>query len=721
MSTPSRPAGTSPSDHAPSTAQGALATRANRYEELLQLFVQAPGFVCFFRGPEHVYELANEAHAQLAQHKDIMGKSVREAFPELAEQGYFKILDDVYNSGQAFVGHALPLAIKPAPDIPAEQRFIDLVYQPIYSQDGEVIGIFSQGHDVTDRVLAETALKERQAELERLIEERTNALGAANAALELARKLQIDKMHLLQLFEQAPGFTAVILGADHRFEIANQAYYRLVGGRNLIGRTVREALPELIDQGFFELLDQVYVTGEPYIGRSIAATLQANPDVPSVTLYLDFIYQPILGADGKPIGIFVQGNDVTSQKNAQDEVRRYQNDLEKMIAERTVALDETRAALAHAQKLESVGKLTGGVAHDFNNILQVIGGNLHLLRAMTDNNPATTKRLEIALRAVDRGAKLSGQLLAFARRQPLQPAVINLARTVRNMDDMLRRALGEAIDIEIIGGGGLWNTQVDPGQLENVLLNLALNSRDAMNGCGKLTIEIANAMLDDEYIASIPDIKPGQYVVLSVSDTGAGMTPDVLEQAIEPFFTTKPPGDGTGLGLSMAYGFVKQSGGHFKIYSEPGVGTTVRIYLPRSLEREDATPDDMERAVVGGSETILVVEDDKDVQLTVVSLLQELGYQVLKADDAESALSILKSGVHVDLLFSDVVMPGNLRSPELARQAKLLLPNIAVLFTSGYTQNAIVHGGRLDPGVHLLSKPYRREQLAKKVRSLLED
>nr|WP_293775979.1 ATP-binding protein [uncultured Oxalicibacterium sp.] len=528
-------------------------------------------------------------------------------------------------------------------------------------------------------------------------------------------------MHLLQLFEQAPGFTAVILGADHRFEIANQAYYRLVGGRNLIGRTVREALPELIDQGFFELLDQVYVTGEPYIGRSIAATLQANPDVPSVTLYLDFIYQPILGADGKPIGIFVQGNDVTSQKNAQDEVRRYQNDLEKMIAERTVALDETRAALAHAQKLESVGKLTGGVAHDFNNILQVIGGNLHLLRAMTDNNPATTKRLEIALRAVDRGAKLSGQLLAFARRQPLQPAVINLARTVRNMDDMLRRALGEAIDIEIIGGGGLWNTQVDPGQLENVLLNLALNSRDAMNGCGKLTIEIANAMLDDEYIASIPDIKPGQYVVLSVSDTGAGMTPDVLEQAIEPFFTTKPPGDGTGLGLSMAYGFVKQSGGHFKIYSEPGVGTTVRIYLPRSLEREDATPDDMERAVVGGSETILVVEDDKDVQLTVVSLLQELGYQVLKADDAESALSILKSGVHVDLLFSDVVMPGNLRSPELARQAKLLLPNIAVLFTSGYTQNAIVHGGRLDPGVHLLSKPYRREQLAKKVRSLLED
>jgi len=718
MSNPPLHPGTSPTDR---STQHAPNTQTSRYEDLLQLFVQAPGFVCFFRGPEHVYELANEAHAQLAQHKDIMGKSVREAFPELAAQGYFKLLDDVYNTGKAFVGRALPITIEPTPGAAAEQRFIDLVYQPIFDADHKVIGIFSQGSDVTDRVKAETEVENRQRALEQLIEERTAALDKANAALELARSLQNDKAHLLHLFEQAPGFTCVLNGPEHRFEIANQAYYRLVGDRELIGKTVRDALPELVNQGFFELLDQVFATGEPYIGRSIAATLNTRTDVPNATIYIDFVYQPILGADKKPIGIFVQGNDVTSQKSAQDEVRRYQNDLEKMIAERTAALVETRAALLHSQKLESVGKLTGGVAHDFNNILQVISGNLHLLRAMTDNNPATAKRLEIALRSVDRGAKLSSQLLAFARRQPLQPTIINLARAVRNMDDMLRRALGEAIDVETIATGGLWNTQVDPSQLENVILNLALNSRDAMQGRGKLTIEIANAMLDDEYVATTPDIKAGQYVVLAVSDTGSGMTAEILEQAIEPFFTTKPPGDGTGLGLSMAYGFVKQSGGHFKIYSEPAVGTTVRIYFPRSLDKEDETPADTERAVVGGSETILVVEDDKDVQLTVVALLQELGYQVLKADDAESALSILKSGVHVDLLFSDVVMPGNLRSPELARQAKIILPNIAVLFTSGYTQNAIVHGGRLDPGVQLLSKPYRREQLAKKVRSMLEN
>jgi CheY-like chemotaxis protein len=287
------------------------------------------------------------------------------------------------------------------------------------------------------------------------------------------------------------------------------------------------------------------------------------------------------------------------------------------------------------------------------------------------------------------------------------------------MDDLLRRALGENIEVETIVAGGLWNTIVDIHQLENVILNLAINARDAMPEGGKLTMELANGMLDDDYVAGLLDVPAGQYVMLAVTDTGTGMPPDVLERAFDPFFTTKPEGSGTGLGLSMAYGFVKQSGGHTRIYSEVGHGTTVKIYLPRSTETAIEPPARPSVRLLGGTETILVVEDDLKVQSTVVDTLSGLGYSVLKADGAEQALTVIRSGIHIDLLFTDVVMAGSLRSPDMAAQAAQLLPRLKVLFTSGYTQNAVIHGGRLDPGVELLSKPYSREQLAYKIRQIL--
>lgn len=383
-------------------------------------------------------------------------------------------------------------------------------------------------------------------------------------------------------------------------------------------------------------------------------------------------------------------------------------------------LEETRAALEHAQRLESIGKLTGGVAHDFNNILQVISGNLQLLIGAVYGNDTAERYAHTALKAVERGAKLSSQLLAFARRQPLQPMVLNMGRILRGMEDLLRRAIGETIDIEAIVSGGLWNATFDPHQLENVILNLAINARDAMPGGGKLTIELGNATLDDAYVARELDVPSGQYVQLAITDTGVGMTKEVLGRAIEPFFTTKPEGQGTGLGLSMAFGFVKQSGGHFRIYSELGHGTTIKMYFPRSYEREEVMPLSVPTKITGGTETILVVEDDLIVQQTVVEMLSSLGYAVLKADNGENALAVLKAGVHCDLLFTDVVMPGTLKSTDLARQAKAMLPSLEILYTSGYTQNAIIHGGRLDPGVQLLSKPYRREDLALKVHQILK-
>jgi CheY-like chemotaxis protein len=322
---------------------------------------------------------------------------------------------------------------------------------------------------------------------------------------------------------------------------------------------------------------------------------------------------------------------------------------------------------------------------------------------------------------VGRGAKLASQLLAFGRRQPLEPKAIHLGKFLNSFQDMVARTLGESIQIEVVSSAGLWNAMVDIAQIENAVLNLAINARDAMDGQGKLTIEVGNAFFDEEYVRKHADVNAGQYVMLAVSDTGSGMPAQVIAQAFEPFFSTKPEGKGTGLGLSMVYGFVKQSGGHITIYSEVGHGTTIRMYLPRTLEAEDIIVAVEEQVVIGGSETILVVEDDDQVRGIVVDLLRELGYQVLKAVDAQSAFAIVESGVKIDLLFSDVVMPGPMRSPELARKARERLPNIAVLFTSGYTQNAIVHGGRLDPGVELLSKPYTRDALARKIRHVISN
>jgi PAS domain S-box-containing protein len=383
------------------------------------------------------------------------------------------------------------------------------------------------------------------------------------------------------------------------------------------------------------------------------------------------------------------------------------------------AMRKTEAALQQAQKMETIGKLTGGVAHDFNNLLQVISGNLQLLAPEVSAMPTARRRVENALNSVQRGAKLASSLLAFARKQPLEPKVIRVSRLVAGMDDMLRRSLGEEIEIETVMSGGLWSTAIDPVQFENALLNLAINARDAMDGAGKLTIEVNNASLDAVYCAAHPDVAPGQYVMIGVSDTGAGMAPEVLNRAFEPFFSTKAEGKGTGLGLSMVYGLVKQSGGHVKIYSEVGEGSTVKLYLPRSHEVEDAYVALDTQPVVGGSETVLVVEDDEAVRATAVDILTGLGYRVLKAPDASAALTVIDSGVAIDLLFTDVVMPGPLRSPELARKAKERLPELAVLFTSGYTENAIVHGGRLDRGVELIGKPYTAEHLARKIRHVL--
>jgi len=381
--------------------------------------------------------------------------------------------------------------------------------------------------------------------------------------------------------------------------------------------------------------------------------------------------------------------------------------------------------LRQSQKMEAMGQLTGGIAHDFNNLLQAILGNLELAQRRIPDDDKLVRFLDVARKASLRGADLTQRLLAFSRKQTLEPEMVDVNKLVANMAELIQQTLGEDIEIETVLAGGLWKILVDLGQLENVILNLAINARDAMPEGGKLTIETLNTRLDQAYAGAHEEVNPGQYVMIGVTDTGIGMSPEVIEHAFDPFYTTKAQGKGTGLGLSMSHGFIKQSGGHIKIYSEAGEGTTVKLYLPRIMggarsPRIVEMPESTERM---GNETIFVVEDDPDVRFFVVNALSINGYHILEAEDGPAAIALLdkESISHIDLLLTDVVLPHGMNGRQVAEEIQKRFPKIKVLFTSGYTENAIVHQGKLDEDAELLAKPYTRETLSRKVRAALDD
>jgi signal transduction histidine kinase/CheY-like chemotaxis protein len=443
-------------------------------------------------------------------------------------------------------------------------------------------------------------------------------------------------------------------------------------------------------------------------------------------------------AKGRPARVVGVNVDITERKRMMAQLRAFTESLEEAVRERTRELEAENEArlkaeelLRQAQKMEAVGQLTGGVAHDFNNLLTVVLGGLDIIGRQLPAlgaSPAAERVAhgrDMALQGVQRAITLTDRLLAFSRQQPLEPKSIDANKLVSGTCEFLRRTLGEAISLENVLAGGLWRTFADSNQLENALLNLAFNARDAMPRGGKLTIETANCYLDEAYLRSVPEpVEPGQYVMIAVTDRGTGMDKATIEHAFEPFFTTKEAGRGTGLGLSQVYGFVRQSAGHVRIYSEPGEGTTVKIYLPRHRGPDDhaeAAEPAHPAAHMNGSETILVVEDDKALRAYAVESLAEHGYHVLAAATAGEALEILDTGKAVDLLFTDIIMPGGVNGRQLADNATRRRPGLKVLFTTGYTRNAIVHHGRLDPGVHMIGKPYSFSALGAKVRSLLDN
>ncbi|MGY4154265.1 MULTISPECIES: hybrid sensor histidine kinase/response regulator [Bradyrhizobium] len=547
------------------------------------------------------------------------------------------------------------------------QFWAHVVIDAIRSPEGDLVGFAKITRDLTERRAAETKLRESEEQFRLLVQSVTD--------------------YAIFMLDAGGHVASWNAGAQHIKGYAPE---------EIIGRHFSH---------FYTEADRV--AGLPGIGLETATRngrwehegQRVRKD--GTVFWAHVVIDAIRDDTGELLGFAKVTRDVTERREAEATLRAAQ------------------ASMIRSQKLEAIGQLTGGVAHDFNNLLQVISGNLQLLSKDIAGNARAEMRVQSALAGVARGSKLASQLLAFARRQPLEPRVVNAGRLIKNMDEMLRRAIGGEIEVETVVAGGLWNSLVDPDQLENAVLNLAINARDAMNGEGRLTIEASNAFLDDEYVRQHDELSAGQYVMIAVTDTGVGIPPDILERVYEPFFTTKTEDKGTGLGLAMVYGFVKQSGGHVKIYSEVGAGTTVKLYFPRAVASEDTVIGAPAGEVRGGEETVLVVEDDDEVREVAVSMLTELGYRVVKARDAASALVVIDSGIPIDLVFTDVMMPGSVRSPDLARKAKDRLPNVAVLFTSGYTQNAIVHGGRLDPGVELLAKPYTREALARKIRHVL--
>ncbi len=402
---------------------------------------------------------------------------------------------------------------------------------------------------------------------------------------------------------------------------------------------------------------------------------------------------------------YCSARDVTQEREARTEL--------------AAALD----ALRQSQKMEAVGHLTGGIAHDFNNLLTAISGSLELLgNRLTQGRLDDARRyINVAQSASKRAAALTHRLLAFARRQALDPRPTNVNRLVADMEELIRRTVGPAVRVEVVGAPDIWTTRVDPNQLENALLNLCINARDAMPEGGSLMIETSNQWIDDRG-ARDRDVPAGQYVTMSVTDTGTGMTPEVIARAFDPFFTTKPVGSGTGLGLSMIYGFARQSGGQVRIYSEVGQGATVCLYLPRHIggaETAEAQPELSAVAHAARGQAVLVVDDEPLVRMLVVDVLQELGYTAIEAGDGHSGLKLLQSAARIDLLITDIGLPGGLNGRQVADAARKLRPELKVLFITGYAENAVLSHGRIDAGMHVMTKPFAMEGLANRIRSLL--
>jgi PAS domain S-box-containing protein len=664
------------------------AKEALQIERLRQLFEQSPSFIAVLRGPEHRFELMNAAYLQLVGHRTLVGQPVREALPEVEGQGFFELLDGVYASGEPFRGDAVPIALQATPGAEPHHRYLDFVYQPIRESDGQISGIFVEGFDVTTRHDALEALRQSEAQFRTFAEAMPNHVWTSrpDGHLDWFNRRVYEYGGAAEGELNGAGWTAMVHPEDLPVAAARWAAAIASGETYETEFRLRRA-------------DGVY---RWHLARAVCLRSET-------------------GAIARWVGA---NTDIDDQKATAQALADLNSTLEEQVEARTAELMAAEEALRQSQKMEAVGQLTGGIAHDFNNLLAGISGSLQMLEARIAQGrfDAVPRYADAAQSAVKRAAALTQRLLAFSRRQTLDPRSVNANRLIAGMEELIRRTVGPAVQLEVVGAGGLWLTLVDPNQLENALLNLCINARDAMPHGGRLTIETANKWLDDR-AARERDLPPGQYVSLCVTDTGTGMSPEVAAQAFNPFFTTKPLGQGTGLGLSMIYGFARQSGGQVRIYSEVGLGTTMCIYLPRYAGSESEAEEGQGPAPAGyggHGETVLVVDDEPVLRMLIVDVLQDAGYKAVEAEDGPQALRVLQSGAPIDLLITDVGLPGGLNGRQVADAGRVLRPHLKVIFITGYAENAVVGNGRLEPGMQIITKPFSVGDLGEKIREMID-
>jgi PAS domain S-box-containing protein len=705
------------------TTARVLAERRQAAERERQraIFQQMPGFVAVLTGPEHVFEYVNDAYVAISGPRAFIGRSVREVFPELEGQGFDELLDRVYATGTPFAAQAMAIRLSAEND----DRYIDLVYEPLRDDSGEVTGIFVGGYDVTDRVRAE----ERRETLVRLtdkIQDLTEPNDIAFTASEIiGQALKVSRV----------GYGTIDPEAE-TLEVARD--WNAPGVETLAGVLPLRAYGSFIDslkRGEFISISDVELDERT---ASAAGALKSRSA-------RSFVNVPML-EQGRLVAVLFVNYDAVRAWSPEDlalirevaartrvAVERSRNegalrDLNASLQNRiAAALVEQRAmedALRQSQKMEAVGQLTGGLAHDFNNLLAGISGSLELMRTRVRQGRVNDveRYMTAAQAAVKRAASLTHRLLAFSRRQTLEPKPTDVNQLAADMQEIIQRAVGPTIAFEFVGLSGLWPTLVDPSQLENSLLNLCLNARDAMPDGGKITVETANKWLDAR-AARQHDIPEGQFVSLCVSDTGVGMPAEVIARAFEPFYTTKPTGEGTGLGLSMVYGFARQSGGQVRIYSEVGQGTTVCIYLPRyygELTRDDEPTKAPDMSPSGHSETVLIVDDEPTVRMLISDILEELGYVSIEAADSVAGLKLLQSDGRIDLLVTDVGLPGGMNGRQMADAARITRPELKVLFITGYAENSVLGNGRLAPGMAVMTKPFPVETMAARIKQMIE-
>ncbi|MBB4708812.1 hybrid sensor histidine kinase/response regulator [Xanthomonas arboricola] len=788
---------------------------ADEHERLIRLFEQAPMFMAFLSGPQHRVEFANPCYSRLIGHRDVIGKPLAEALPDLVEQGHLHRLDEVYQSGRAYAANALAYNVQAAPGGPVERRLLDLVYQPIAGADGTVSGIFVQGLDITDRIGLERAVREAEVRNRQILdsvmdyaiiatdlhglvtswnEGAQRILGWSEAEMlgqTLERTFTPEDVERRQILIEAAAALESGSGMDERWHVRKSGQRFWANGslmvlrdetgaaigfvkvlrdrtaERLASEALREserrldALVRASSQSIFsasaDWRELRQLVGEGALSDALSASLNwqqemVHPDdrarLAEAIAHsiinktgLDVEYRvldadqrvgwtlmraiPLLDEGEQIVEWFGTAADITDKRLAEQQLRQLTETLEERVRERSAALLLAEEKLRQSQKMEAVGQLTGGLAHDFNNLLTAISVGLELLQTRIEQGKydRLERYVEMAQSSAARATALTQRLLAFSRRQTLAPTALEVQALVQGMHDIIARTLGPSIALQLRPAADPWKVLVDAPQLENALLNLCINARDAMPDGGELTIAVANRVLDAGAAQQL-DLPIGEYVCLSVRDTGTGMSADVMSKVFEPFFTTKPIGQGTGLGLSMIYGFTRQSGGHVRIDSEVGVGTTMALYLPRFdgvLAQDEAVPaTEQPLRSTAPSCTVLLVEDETAIRVLMSEVLSEAGYRVIETAEGSAAVERLRSQETIDLLVTDVGLTGGLNGRQVADAGRQSRPTLPVLFVTGYAATAAVGAGQLEDGMEVLTKPFLAVDLERRVAQLLE-